>query len=119
LFSGVLAAVGSVLPGWFSGDPAVHAAIGSAYWILVALQPLAAVVFVWDGVFIGLGDFRFLARAMVLSALVAGSSLLMVVPLGLGLPGVWWGLVLFLGVRALTLGWRRWADRSPLRAHGS
>ncbi|HUG75380.1 MAG TPA: MATE family efflux transporter [Acidimicrobiia bacterium] len=119
MLSGVLAAVRWVLPGWFSSDPDLHAAIGSAYWILVALQPLAAAVFVWDGVFIGLGDFRFLARAMVLSALVAGGLLLLVVPLGLGLPGVWWGLVFFLAVRAVTLGWRRWGDRSPLRVHGS
>lgn len=116
VLSGVLAAIASALPGWFSADPEVHAAIGSAYWILVGLQPLAAVVFVWDGVFIGLGDFRFLARAMVVSAIVAGGALALVVPFGLGLAGVWWGLLLFLAVRALTLGWRRWAARSPLRA---
>jgi Na+-driven multidrug efflux pump len=94
----------------------VRAAIGSAYWILVAIQPLAAVVFVWDGVFIGVGDFRYLAGAMLVAAAVGGAALLAVVPLGWGLPGVWGAVALFLLVRGVTLGWRRWGLGAPLRA---
>jgi putative MATE family efflux protein len=113
--AGLLAALGGVLPSWFTTDGDVRSAIATSYWILVALLPLAAVVFVWDGVFAGVGDFAYLAGAMVLSALVGTTMLLSVIPLGLGLPGVWIGIVVFLCVRAVTLAWRLWGRRSPLR----
>lgn len=111
-----LGAMGGLVPSWFTADEAVRAAIRSSYWILVAMQPLAAVVFVWDGVFIGVGDFRYLAAAMTLSALVGTAALLAVLPLGWGLPGVWLGITVFLLVRGVTLGWRRWGPRAPLPA---
>lgn len=113
--AGLLVAVGGVLPAWFTTDEAVQSAMATSYWILVALLPVAAVVFVWDGVFAGVGDFAYLAGAMVLSALVGTAMLLSVIPLGLGLPGVWIGIVVFLCVRAVTLAWRLWDRRSPLR----
>jgi putative MATE family efflux protein len=116
ILAAALAAIAAAVPGWFSADAGVRAAIGSAYWILVAIQPLAAVVFVWDGVFIGVGDFRYLAGAMLVAAAVGGAALLAVVPLGWGLPGVWGAVALFLLVRGVTLGWRRWGLGAPLRA---
>jgi putative MATE family efflux protein len=111
-----LAAVAGMVPGWFTPDEGVRAAIRSSYWILAALQPLAAAVFVWDGVFIGVGDFRYLAGAMLVAALVGIGALVAVLPLGWGLPGVWAGMAVFLGVRAITLAWRRWGPRAPLPA---
>lgn len=115
LVAALLAALYPVLPGWFSTDPAVQHTIRQAYWIVVLIQPLGALVFVWDGVFIGAGDFVYLAWAMVASALVAGVVLLLVLPLGWGLAGVWWSIVVLLGMRAVTLGWRRASVRGPLR----
>lgn len=112
----MLAAIAGPLPGWFSEDAAVRSAIAGSYWVLVAIQPLAGIVFVWDGVFIGAGDFRFLARAMALSAALGVAALMAVLPLGMGLPGVWFALAGFLAVRAVTLGWRRYGPASPLRA---
>jgi len=109
----VLAVVGPWVPGWFTSDPETRRAIADAYWILVMLQPLAAIVFVWDGVFIGAGDFGFLALAMIGAALVAGTLLLVVLPLGWGLRGVWWSIGALLGARGLTLGWRRVAPAGP------
>jgi MATE family multidrug resistance protein len=109
----VLAVVGPLVPGWFTSDPETRRAIAGVYGILVVLQPLAAIVFVWDGVFIGAGDFGFLALAMVGAALVAGTLLVMVLPLGWGLSGVWWSIGALLGARGLTLGWRRVAPAGP------
>jgi putative MATE family efflux protein len=110
----VLAILSGWVPAWFTGDPEVRAAITASYWVLAGLQPLAAVVFVWDGVFAGVGDFAYLAGAMIVSALVGAAVLLSVLPLGLGLPGVWIGIVVFLCVRAVTLAWRMWGRSSPL-----
>jgi MATE family multidrug resistance protein len=111
----LLAALQPVLGGIFTDDAAVLAQVDAAYWLLVLIQPIGAVVFVWDGVFIGVGDFAFLATAMVLSSAVACGLLLLVLPLGWGLAGVWWALVALMVVRTLTLGWRRVAGASPLR----
>jgi MATE family multidrug resistance protein len=87
----------------FTSDPAVVAALDSVYLFIVVMQPLNAAVFVLDGVFMGAEEFRFLARAMVMAAVVASVLLLLVLPLGWGLLGVWWGMIALMLVRGLTL----------------
>ena len=113
--TGVLWALASVVGAWFTADPGVIRQFEAAYWLLVVIQPVAAAVFVWDGVFIGAGDFTFLAVAMAASALMAGIELVLVLPFDWGLPGVWWGIVVLLLARLVTLAWRRVATHSPLR----
>jgi MATE family multidrug resistance protein len=113
--AGVLAVLSPFLSGWFTNEPGVLVEVAGAYWLLVALQPLGALAFVWDGVFIGLGDVSFLAVAMVISSGAALVILALVLPLGWGLGGVWAALNVLMGMRVLTLGWRRWGARSPLR----
>jgi MATE family multidrug resistance protein len=103
------------LAGWFSDDPVVIDAVGSIYWMLVLAQPLGAIVFVWDGVFLGAGDFAYLAVATLAASVLTFGALLAVPVLGWGLIGVWWGINGLLGLRLLTLAWRRWARSSPLR----
>jgi MATE family multidrug resistance protein len=54
----------------------------------------------------GAERFRFLAVQMALSAACAAAVLLLVLPLGWGLTGVWWGIVALMVVRAVTLAVR-------------
>jgi MATE family multidrug resistance protein len=110
-----VAAFSGLLPGWFGEDAAVRGSISSAVWLLVATQPIGAVVFVWDGVFMGAGDFRYLAGAMVVSAVAGAAILGLVLPLGWGLPGVWWAILTLLVARVVTLAWRRVNPAGPLR----
>lgn len=98
-----------VLPRLFSADAEVVEAVARIYGFVALMQPLNALVFVWDGVFMGAEAFAFLARSMVLSALVATGLLLLVLPLGWGLAGVWWAIVALMGVRGLTMA-LRYAD---------
>jgi MATE family multidrug resistance protein len=105
----------SVVPGWFTSEPEVREAIESMWLILAIMQPLAALVYVWDGIVMGAADFGYLAWAMVLSGVVAIASLALVVPLGWGLPGVWWGIGLLNVVRAGTLGWWHFRPAGSLR----
>jgi MATE family multidrug resistance protein len=112
----ILAALFRVMPGWFSGEAEVVATAQSVWWFLVFTQPAAGLVFVWDGVFLGAGDFLFLALAMLGSAVLAAVVILLVLPLGLGLPGVWWGIVTLMAARTITLAWRRAGPGSPLRS---
>ncbi len=94
------------LPGLFSDDPVVTRMVLSVFPFVAIMQPLNALVFVWDGVLMGVEDFSFLALAMVISAAVAALLLASVLPLGWGLHGVWWSLVGLMAARAATLAWR-------------
>jgi len=95
-----------VLPRLFTDDPEVIRAVLAVFPFVALMQPLNALVFVWDGIFMGMEDFRYLALAMVLSAACGSLVLLLVLPLGWGLYGVWWGIVTLMGVRLGTLAWR-------------
>jgi MATE family multidrug resistance protein len=97
-----------VLPRLFTDEPEVLATVREIYPFIVAMQPLNALVFVWDGIFLGLEEFRFVAVQMVLAGLAASIVLLLVIPLGWGLYGVWWGIVTLMAVRAVTLALRYW-----------
>jgi Na+-driven multidrug efflux pump len=94
------------LPLLFTTEPAAIARVQSILPFVIWMQPLNALVFVWDGIFMGAEDFRFLAVQMVAAAAVAVGILLAVVPLGLGLQGVWWGIVGLMATRAVGLGLR-------------
>lgn len=114
VFAAVLWSIAAVIGSWFTGDGAVLAHFDSAYWLLIMIQPVGAFVFVWDGVFIGAGDFAFLAAAMASSSLVACGVLAIVLPMDWGLAGVWWGITVLLLARLITLAWRRVGTSSPL-----
>ena len=97
-----------MLPRMFTDQPEVLATVREIYPFIVAMQPLNALVFVWDGIFLGLEEFRFVAIQMVLSGLAASIVLLLVIPFDWGLQGVWWGIVTLMAVRAVTLAIRYW-----------
>jgi len=91
-----------LLPRLFTDDPEVIRAVLAIFPFIILAQPLNGLVFVWDGIFMGLEQWSFLALAMFISAGVAAIVLLLVLPLGWGLAGVWWGLVTLMIMRALT-----------------
>jgi len=99
------------LPRVFTDDPATLSVVGAIMGFVIWMQPVNALVFVWDGIFMGFESFRFLAVQMAISALGAVAVLLLVVPLGWGLAGVWWGIVALMALRTLTLGGRYWQLR--------
>lgn len=105
------AAVSSVLPPIFTEDHAVAELVSFLLLWLAALQPLAGVVFTFDGILIGAADLRYLAVAMVISTASFIPLLVLVLALGLGLGWLWAALGIFLTVRAITLGVRLVSDR--------
>lgn len=111
LFGGLAATVAltllaPLLPGLFTNDPAVAHLVRFLLWWVAGLQVLGAVAFVLDGVLIGAGDQRFLARAMGVGALVLGAAVAPVLPLGLGIGWVWAAFGALMAARAGLL-WRR------------
>ena len=121
VFAVIMLALTSVLPHAFTSDPdVIHQA--DKIWPLFALmQPANGAVFALDGILIGAGDTRFLMWGMLAASLgvfvpVALGSL----ALGLGIVGVWCGLLGLIGARLVTCGWRfrgrRWAIVGATRA---
>jgi putative MATE family efflux protein len=108
-----LAALGGVLPRAFTSDPAVLERAAELWPLFALLMPVGAIVFALDGILIGAGDTRFIARAMVLAfagfAPVALASLL----LDWGVVGVWAAIHVLMAIRLLTMArrftGRRWA----------
>jgi len=122
LFGVVLAAamagVSPWLASWFTPDERVVLAFASILPILVVMQPINGLVFVWDGVAIGASAFGFLAWSTLAAAVAAIGLLLAVIPLGWGIRGVWSAIAVLMLVRATTLWWwyaRRFAqsERGP------
>lgn len=107
----VVAAAAPVAAGLFTNDAVVAALVMRLLWWVAGLQVIAAVAFVLDGVLIGAGDQRYLAKAMVVAALAFASVLAPVLPLGLGIEWVWVAFGVMMAVRALTLLGRFGGDR--------
>lgn len=95
----------------FTGDAALAALIQPALLVLAVAQPVAAIVFVLDGVLIGAGDVRYLALAGVLNLVPYVPALVLVALFtGGGATGLAWLAGAFFGVymlaRLATLGLR-------------
>jgi putative MATE family efflux protein len=104
-------ALSPALPYVFTSDGSVRHVATIGLVICGALQPLAALAFVYDGLLLGAGDFATLRRSMVLALLAfAPLAAATLVDHGLGITGIWLALTCWLGARSALLG-RRWAGR--------
>ncbi|SDS37300.1 putative efflux protein, MATE family [Winogradskyella sediminis] len=54
----------------FSNDQAVLSKFYEIFWIILAMQPLCALAFIFDGVFKGLGEMKYLRNVLLFSTLV-------------------------------------------------
>ncbi|MDX6432620.1 MAG: hypothetical protein QOE54_4986 [Streptosporangiaceae bacterium] len=94
------------LPNLFTHDPAVRKLLLGSLIIIAAMQPIAGVVFVLDGVLIGAGDMRYLALAGTVSMAVFLPIAWLVYTVGGGLAGLWLTITLWVIARLITLGVR-------------
>jgi putative MATE family efflux protein len=112
-------ALRALLPHVFSNDPQVIALASFLLWYVAVLQPVNGVVFVLDGIFIGAGDLRYMAWAMVGAALVFAAAGTAVMILGLGIGWLWVAIGAWMVARLVGLGVRfrtgRWAVTGATR----
>ena len=114
---GALMAAGyDVIPALFSSDHDVRDQARIVWPWLVGTLPVAGALFALDGVFFGAGDLRFM-RTVTLAAAVGGliPMLILTARMGLGLGGIWAGIALFIGIRAVA-GLLRWRSKRWLVA---
>ncbi|MFJ6480744.1 MATE family efflux transporter [Streptomyces sp. NPDC091682] len=95
----------------FTSDPAVEAALLPALLVVALSQPVSGIVFVLDGVLMGAGDGRYLARAMLLTLAAFAPAALLVPILGGGVTALWWAMTLMMVVRMITLRLRAGSGR--------
>ena len=87
--------------------PSVRTSAEQLLWIVAALQPVAAVVFVLDGVLIGAGDAGYLALAMLVATFgVYLPAALLVAELDAGLLWLWAAISLLDVSRGSWAWWR-------------
>lgn len=109
---GVLTAVlRPVLVPLFTDSRAVEALAEQVLWIVAALQPVAAAVFVLDGILIGAGDSRYLARAMAAATLIYLPAVAFVSAVDGGLLMLWAAFSLWVVARLVGMGARYLTDR--------
>jgi Na+-driven multidrug efflux pump len=110
-WSGIVFLVGVLLlrpflPELFSDDGDVVALAGFVLLWVAVLQPVAGVVFALDGILIGASDLDFLAKAMVLAAVVYLPAVIAVGVLDLGIGWLWASIGLLMLARFVALLWR-------------
>jgi putative MATE family efflux protein len=110
-----------VLPAVFSPDVRVEHQATTALIVCGALQPAAALAFVFDGLLLGASRYRTLQRAMIVALLAfAPFAVATAVDHRLGIVGVWLALMCWLSARAALLAWRwhtgDWADGPGMRS---
>ena len=92
--------------GLFSNDPAVVGLAGFLLLHVGLMAPLSGVAFALDGILIGAGDQRFMARAMTASALVATAVMAAGRLANLGIGWLWGAIWVFVAGRSVILGAR-------------
>ena len=88
----------------FIKDQAVLDRFYEVFWIILIMQPLCAVTFIFDGMFKGMGLTAFLRNLLLISTFVIFiPSLLLFDELNLKLYGVWYTFILWIAVRGIPL----------------
>jgi putative MATE family efflux protein len=105
----ITAALAPVIPSVFTHDQAVRHAATIALGVSSLTQPLAALAFVYDGLILGISDYRAMRAAMILAIFAYLPMAALTLRFhALGLTGIWVALGCWLGARTVLLG-RRWA----------
>jgi len=107
----VVLALRTVLPGIFSGDPAVEDLTAFLLIHVAVMQPVNGAVFALDGILIGAGDQRYLAYAMVGAAALFVPAVVLIVDLDLGIGWLWLAIEGLMVARLVPLALRYRSDR--------
>ncbi|KAA3637436.1 MAG: MATE family efflux transporter [Armatimonadetes bacterium] len=101
----ILAVTAPLIPALFDLEPSVRALLSQVYIFVIVLQPVTALVYVWDGIGIGASAFGYLAASMVAAGVATVVTLIL---FGDTLVGVWASVAVLTGVRFVALaGWHQ------------
>lgn len=103
----IVLSVGGIAPGIFTDDPLVLRQIRGVWPVVAGLQPIAGIVFVADGILMGVKDFRFLLGVTAVASFVGLVPIALAAwAFGWGLGGLWAGMVAMVVIRLVASLWR-------------
>mmetsp|Transcript_29388 Transcript_29388/g.113801 ORF Transcript_29388/g.113801 Transcript_29388/m.113801 type:complete len:522 (-) Transcript_29388:340-1905(-) len=120
LWCGVLLGVlvwasSSSIPSLFVGDPATREMAGAMLRYIAPLQPVCALVFVYDGIFIAARDFTYTAQSIFLAGVGSWIALIYAASLpATSVGAIWMGVNVLMIGRAVALGSRYLSRRGPI-----
>ena len=90
--------------GVFTKDPLVLEQFYAVFWILILTQPINVITFIFDGMFKGMGEMKYLRNVLILSTgLVFIPTLLLFDWLGYKLIAIWIAFTLWIMARGIPL----------------
>ncbi|WP_445386572.1 MATE family efflux transporter [Robiginitalea sp. IMCC44478] len=91
----------------FSGDPLVLGSFNSIFIIVILGLPFNTIAFIFDGIFKGLGEMRYLRNVLLIATFLGFLPVLYLGKyLDWGLYGIWAAFTVWMLLRGLTLIWK-------------
>ncbi|MGY5849302.1 MATE family efflux transporter [Salegentibacter sp. F14] len=94
----------------FNKEVAVLALFSSVFWIVLLMQPVNAIAFMFDGIFKGLGEAKYLRNLLLVATFLGFTPTLLISDyFGLHLYGIWIAFFIWMLIRssALVIKFRR------------
>lgn len=84
----------------FNKDAAVLAVFASVFWIVLLMQPVNAIAFMYDGIFKGLGEAKYLRNLLLVATFLGFTPTLLISDyFGLKLYGIWIAFFVWMLIR--------------------
>ncbi|NVK53624.1 MAG: MATE family efflux transporter [Flavobacteriaceae bacterium] len=99
----------------FTKEQSVLEQFYTVFWIVMAMQPLCAVTFIFDGTFKGLGEMKYLRNVLIFATLIGFiPTLLLFDYLELKLHAIWIAFTVWMFFRGIFLYFKFYRKFSPL-----
>lgn len=113
---GLLVSLGLMLAGFilyrplgrlFSNEVIVLHTFYSIFYIVILAQPMNTVAFVFDGIFKGLGEMKYLRNVLLVATFIGFVPVLYTsLYFNLGIHGIWIALTVWMAIRSVALVWK-------------
>ncbi|MBT8294798.1 MAG: MATE family efflux transporter [Gramella sp.] len=88
----------------FNKEASVLALFSSVFWIVLLMQPVNAIAFMFDGIFKGLGEAKYLRNVLLVATFLGFTPALLISDhFGLQLYGIWIAFFIWMLIRSTTL----------------
>ena len=88
----------------FTNEPVVLMLFSSVFWVVLLMQPVNAIAFMFDGIFKGLGEAKYLRNVLLYATFLGFTPVLLISDyFGLKLYGIWIGFFVWMIIRAAAL----------------
>ena len=88
----------------FNKEASVLALFSSVFWIVLLMQPVNAIAFMFDGIFKGLGEAKYLRNVLLVATFLGFTPALLISDyFGLELYGIWIAFFVWMLIRSSTL----------------